>query len=197
MQRNEIERFHSSFFYFFIFNLPKSLFYLINYLFLKYKLSKYTRNDIIVVIIVVTIVVIRVGVVTQIVIKTLSKSRYATDEEIREIAKEVVSLLLKIEVTDGMTNIVEACLRYILNVSNKLPEEELQRIAGEITPEGSELVMTVAEEIRQEALEIGIEEGLKKAAKTGIIKGHDINIIMDMTGLTEKEIEEIKQEMLK
>lgn len=68
--------------------------------------------------------------------------------------------------------------------------------------------MTILEQREQKGIQQGIEQGIeqgmkagrqeekRKSAKTGIIKGYDIEIIMDMTGLTEEEIEEVRKEML-
>lgn len=61
--------------------------------------------------------------------------------------------------------------------------------------------MSVAERLRQEgrkkALEEGIERGLKRVAKKSIIKGYTTEEIADITGLSEKVIENIREEMLK
>ncbi len=88
----------------------------------------------------------------------------------------------------------------MLDIRNDLPKEDLQKIAGEVTLEGSELVMTVAEEIRQEGLESGVKKGeLKRAkatAKNMIVDGESIEKIMRYTELSKEEIEEIKKEML-
>ncbi|MGO1652550.1 MAG: hypothetical protein ACTH0S_04755, partial [Senegalia sp. (in: firmicutes)] len=58
-------------------------------------------------------------------------------------------------------------------------------------------VMSVAERLRKEGEERGIEQEKRKSAKIDIIKGYSTEIIMEMTGLTEKEIEELRKEMLK
>ena len=66
-----------------------------------------------------------------------------------------------------------------------------------------EKIMTILQEREQkgiqEGIELGMEQGeLKKAresAITGLKKGYDMEIIMDLAGLTEKEINDIKKEV--
>lgn len=68
---------------------------------------------------------------------------------------------------------------------------------GKVSQEGSELIMTLAEKWIQEGIEKGrkegIQEGIKKVAKNAIVKGIELEAIMDLTGLT---LEEIRKEML-
>ncbi len=70
------------------------------------------------------------------------------------------------------------------------------KIAGMISVEGSALVMTAADKLIEEGIEKGMERGIEKVAKNAIIKGLDIQDIMELTGLTKKEIERIRKEML-
>lgn len=53
---------------------------------------------------------------------------------------------------------METCLRYILSVRNDIDKDELIQIADQISVEGSELVMTVADKLRQE----GKQEQIRK-----------------------------------
>lgn len=56
--------------------------------------------------------------------------------------------------------------------------------------------MTVAERLKQEGLEEGEVIRARKAARSAIIKGYAIEKIADITGLTEKEVDDIRDEML-
>ena len=74
------------------------------------------------------------------------------------------------------------------------------KIAEKISIEGGELVMSVAERLRQEGIEEGkqegIQEGIRMTAKTMIIEGEPIDKIIRYTRLSNEQIEEIKEEML-
>ena len=78
------------------------------------------------------------------------------------------------------------------------------KIAGIISVEGSELVMTVADRLKQEGRQEGRREGrqegrqdeIRKVVKNAYIKGMDIEDIMELTGLTEKEIDKVRKELL-
>jgi predicted transposase YdaD len=63
-------------------------------------------------------------------------------------------------------------MRYILNAGQKLTKEDIDDIIEKVEstyPEGSEVVMTLAEQFREEGKIQGIQEGENKAlAKTAI-----------------------------
>ena len=92
----------------------------------------------------------------------------------------------------------------MLSVRDDISEEEMYKIASKISIEGGELVMTVAEKLKQEGLEEGRKEVLqegemiraRKAARNAIIKGYATEEIADITGLTEKEVDDIRAKML-
>lgn len=157
--------------------------YIPDYEYLLYDLSTYSEEQ------------VRLGIRSQVVMKMLSKARYASKKEALEVFKEAMQLLVTIRATEGVTNIVEACIRYMLEIRDDLPEEELQKIAGETVPEGSEFVMTVAERLRQEGKQNGIEEEKRNLAKNLLLMGDPIAKIAMVTGLTEKEIDEIKKDI--
>lgn len=80
------------------------------------------------------------------------------------------------------------------NIKTKL--SEMISIASQISVKGSELVMTVAEQLRQEGIREGIKEGIIKIAKNAIVKGLKEEDIIELTGLTKKEIDKIRKDML-
>ncbi len=70
-------------------------------------------------------------------------------------------------------------------------------------PEGSEVVMTLIEKIREEGIEEGMEKGMELGAKQRNIEiakklakiNFPIEQIVDITGLTKKEVEKIAAEI--
>ena len=80
-----------------------------------------------------------------------------------------------------------------------MPKEEYEKIVKEVEriyPQGSKVVVTIADMLRSEGMEKGLEQGLEQGiniskveiAIKAIKKGMEIKEIADLTGLTEKEI---------
>lgn len=88
---------------------------------------------------------------------------------------------------DTATYYLESCLRYVLSVRDDIIE-----IAEKVSVEGRGLIMTVADKLIQE----GMEQAMKRMAKNAIVKGIKLQDILELTGLTESDIEKIKKEML-
>lgn len=163
--------------------------YIPDYEYILHDISDYTKEQ------------VMIDARTKIVIEMLNRARYATEEERLELAKEAFRLLVKMRDSESAVYIVSACIKYLLSIGESTIRKELERIAGSISENGGELIMTVAEELRQEGRQEGeqkgIKEGLKITARKAIIKGYSVEDIIDLTGLTEKEIEEVRKEMLK
>ena len=136
---------------------------------------------------------------TMIIIKALSRTRYASRAEAEEILIEAVELIEKAKEKDQVTYYVSACIRYMLSVRSDISEKEMKQIAEQISVEGGELVMSVAEKLRQE----GVEEGREKAreeenkitAKTMIVEGEPMDKIIRYSRLTKEEIDKIRKEI--
>lgn len=170
--------------------LPESLKrYIPNFEYILYDLSKWTKEG------------IKLAAEYQIAVKALAKVRYASQEEVMDIIVEAIGLLIRVRHKDTVVNYVTECIRYVLSIRDDVSEVEIQKVAEKISIEGGELVMSVAERLiergREEGLELGRAEKAKESARKGIIKGYSMEIIMDMTGLTEEEIEEVRREMLR
>ncbi len=135
-----------------------------------------------------------------IIIRTLNKIRYATKDEVIDIFIEAITLFTKTKDKDMVRYYVTESITYILGVREDVNEKELIEIAGKISEESGELIMTAAERLREEGEKRGIEKGkfekVKEITMTCIIKGYSTNVIMDITSLTENDIEEIRKEML-
>ena len=162
--------------------------YIPDYEYLIYDLTKYNDED------------IKLESVTRIIIKIMRDVRYASKEKVVDIITEGFTLLDKMIEKDNITHYMESCLRYVLSVRNDIDKDELIQIADQISVEGSELVMTIADKLRQEGKQEGRQEGrqeeIRKVVKNAIVKGMSVEDIIDLTGLTEKGIDKIRKEML-
>lgn len=173
-------------------NLPDNLKkHIPNFEYLLFDLSTWEKED------------IRLQSEHMIAIKALSRTRYASREEAIQILIEAISLINRTEEKDLVTYYVSECIRYMLSIRDDISEKEMEKIAEKISIEGGELVVSVAERLRQEGREKGRQEGLelgrlKKAqqiAKDMIIEGKPIDKILKYTGLDVKDIAKIKEEM--
>lgn len=135
-----------------------------------------------------------------IVVRTLNKARYITKDQIIEMFIEAITLFTKTNDRDMVDHYITESLIYILAVREDVDERELAKIAGQISEEGGELVMTAAERLkregRQEGMEIGALKKAREMAKYMIIDGQPIDKIIKYTKLTMEQIEEVKEEML-
>ena len=138
---------------------------------------------------------------TRLVIEILDKGRYSSLEELKELISKSIQVMMELKLKGESTDLIQSTIKYILSTRNDISTEEMVRIAETVSEDGGEIIMTVAEELIQKGLQAGRLEGeLKKAKDTAtkaIIKGYDIEDIIDLTGLTRKEIEELIKETLK
>ncbi len=112
------------------------------------------------------------------------------------------------ELEDKQTGIeyFETLMRYIFNAGKNLTKSDVNEIIEKIEdayPEGSEVVMTLAEMFKEEGIMKGMERGIEVGAKQGKLEVAKrlinmelpIEQIVDATGLPKKEIERIAKEM--
>lgn len=141
--------------------IPKDLSkYVPNYEYLLYDLSKYTDEEI-------------KGEAQLRIILSLFRDIFTKDN--RKIKNTVIRAIEYLrELEDKQTSIeyFETFMKYILNVGQKLTKKDIDDIITRIEnsyPEGSEVVMTWAEQLREEGKLKGIEEGEVRAlSKTAI-----------------------------
>ncbi len=128
-----------------------------------------------------------------IVIETLSKSRYETKEQIIEVFKRAIEIYTKARNKDIASYYITEAIIYIISTRDDFTETELQNLADQVSEEGGELIMTLAERLmergreegrretmslaeklinegRQEGMEKGIEKGIEEGIEKGIEK---------------------------
>lgn len=92
----------------------------------------------------------------------------------RESVFRVVEYLQELEDKQTGVEYFETLIRYIFNAGANLTKKGVGEIIDKISktyPEGSELVMTLAETLRQEGKEEGIKQGMEEGIEKGIEKG--------------------------
>ncbi len=80
---------------------------------------------------------------------------------------------------------------YILSVTD-IDDKILVNNLEKISEEGGQIAMTTAVRLRQEGRQEGIEKKAMGVAKKMLVKGYPISDIAEITGLSEKQIRELK-----
>jgi cyclomaltodextrinase len=70
----------------------------------------------------------------------------------------IVELINKMQDKEKADEVFEMCIKYLLNVRDDIEIEELERTANEESVERGELIMSIAEKLREEGIEKGIEK---------------------------------------
>ena len=85
--------------------------------------------------------------------------------------KEVLPLMNKLKKKSTGMEYIETVIKYILNVGEEISLDELNKKAKNISSEGSEFIMTIAEKLIEEGKEVGREEGREEGRKEGREEG--------------------------
>lgn len=117
-------------------------------------------------------------------------------EDFRELTNafmKAMTYIIELDNQDDVLGYFKTMVRYILSVGGgkTMPKEEYEKIVKEVEriyPQGSEVVVTIADMLRSEGMEQGINISKVEIAIKAIKKGMEISEISDLTGLTEKEI---------
>lgn len=162
--------------------LPKELKkYVPDYEYILHDLSNYTKEE------------VMVNARTRVVIETLNRARYATEEEKVELGKEAFKLLVKMKGSESTVYIVSACIKYLLSIGDSTIRKTLEKIADSIHEDGGELIMTVAEELRQE----GELKRARETAKEMLKDELPLEAVAKYSKLPLEEVKELKKELLK
>ena len=123
----------------------------------------------------------------KILVTALNRIRYAPKEETYEIVQEALRIIDELPHKDIMTYYVENLMLYALSVATGVTEEEMRRVAGEVSVKGGELVMSAAEKIRLEGRLEGRLEERKELAKSMLENNEPIEKIIMYTKLSKDE----------
>ncbi|OWY38906.1 ISNCY family transposase [Xenophilus sp. AP218F] len=130
--------------------------------------------------------------------------KHIRQRDMLDLAQEI-AFLLRLGLCS--TEQLESLLHYILQTGETAqPDVFLQTLANS-SPQYEELVMTIAQQLRQEGISVGMErgrqeglqEGLQAGEKKGVLqvarmmlaKGVDRKIILETTGLSEQELSQL------
>ncbi len=134
--------------------------YIPEYEYLLYDISGYTDEE------------IKGGVINKIVMTTLRDIQTKDIEGVIESIYKMIEYLIELEDKQTGIEYFETLMKYVFNARVDLTKEAIIKVMDKIEstyPEGSDLVMTLAEKFREEGKEKGIEIGeVKSLIKTTI-----------------------------
>ena len=161
-----------------------------NYEYLFYDFSSYSAEE------------IRGGVELRIFISILN----AVFKEEKEFLATVTRSMQALEELDRgqkATDYLETMVRYIINARDDMCYVDMHDAVKNVSPKGGELLMTIAEKLRNEGIEIGEkkgrEEGLEIAltALQAFREGRDLEEVMKLTGLERDKLLKIHEQAFK
>ncbi len=122
---------------------------------------------------------------TRLVIEVMRSAFEKDIERFYKAFRLIVELINKMQDKEKADEVFEMCIKYLLNVRDDIEIEELERTAKEESVERGELIMSIAEKLREEGIEKGKIEGKKEIA---------INVLSRRLGneLTEELKEKIR-----
>lgn len=161
--------------------------YIPNYEYLLYDISKYTDEQI-------------KGEAQLRIMLTILRDIFAKDNQgLIETILRAIEYLMELEDKQTGIEYFETLMRYIFSARIDLTKEAANKIIKSIEntyPEGSEVIMTLAEKFREEGKVEGEKSSMEKVVKKSIIKGLTTEDIIEITGLRKEEVEEIRKKML-
>jgi len=124
----------------------------------------------------------------------------------KEILERVLDVLLRVESEEELMDELIKALNYVASAT-EIREEEIIEILENKNIKGGVEMGTLARKWFEEGREIGLKEGIEKGiekgeyerakqvAKNMLLKGLDINLISEVTGLSKEEIREIEKRL--
>ena len=157
--------------------------YIPNYEYLLYDISRYTDVEI-------------KGEIQLRIMLTIFRDIFTKDSKgLQETILRAIEYLVELEDKQTGIEYFETLMRYIFSTKANMTDVDVKNIIEKIEntyPEGSEVVMTLAENFRNE----GIIKGLERVVQKSIIKGLTTEDIIEITGLKKEDIEDIRKKML-
>lgn len=104
--------------------------------------------------------------------------KHIFDPQVRDKLPTVLSLLVQLSEKETVPQYVETVFRYIINNIDDVSVDDLTTIVKEsLSEKQGEIVMTLAEKLREEGFEKGIREGIQQGMQQGMEQGMQQGLI--------------------
>ena len=104
-----------------------------------------------------------------------------------KLREEIFPLFHELHDKNKGTEYLEVLLRYLTRSARSLPERELNQSVRKLFEEGGNIMQTIASKWKRE----GKKEGKKETAKRMLLNDYPLEEVINITGLTEKEVKEL------
>ncbi|MCP4110119.1 MAG: Rpn family recombination-promoting nuclease/putative transposase, partial [Desulfobacteraceae bacterium] len=103
--------------------------------------------------------------------------KHIRDQDIMEKLPAILSLLRDILDSEGGLRCFEAILRYVFSTVEDMTAEKLRTVTEKsLSHEKGEFVMTLAEKLRNEGIQIGEERGHQQGLREGLLEAVEIGL---------------------
>lgn len=115
--------------------------------------------------------------------------KHVHQRDLGELLEQLVSLLLAGYTTDDQ---LASLMNYVLQVGDTAVPEAFIRELAKRAPQHEEVLMTIAQKLEQQGIEKGRQEGGREAtlkiARSMLANGLDRTLVMELTGLSAKDL---------
>jgi predicted transposase YdaD len=134
-------------------------------------------------------------------LKIIGKTFIENHQRYVKLMKVIFEMFEQLDEKEREERYFETILTYILSIRDDVSLEDIKKVVQEVSYERGETVMTAAEKLRTEGMQVGMEKGRQEGrqeeklqiAKNLIKFGMDDNQIEQSTGLTIKEIKKLRE----
>jgi predicted transposase/invertase (TIGR01784 family) len=127
--------------------------------------------------------------------------KYIFNPELLHKLKDIFRLLKELEDRTRGTDYLEVLLRYLSNSAEHVSVEELQETVDEFLEKGGDIMPTIVQQIRTEVknefenkvkeVKNEFENEKQEIAKRLIMKGMDMDTIVEITGISREKLEQL------
>jgi predicted transposase/invertase (TIGR01784 family) len=145
---------------------------------------------------------IRGGVELRIFISILN-AMFKEEEEFLSTVARSLQALEELGRGQKATDYLETMIRYIISAREDISYKEIHGAVKNVSPKGGEMLMTIAEKLRNEGKKEGLEEGMEKGLEMTLLalqafrEGKDLEEVMNLTGLERDILLKIQMQAFK
>jgi predicted transposase YdaD len=115
---------------------------------------------------------------------------------LKQMIYQAIDVIYTLDMKDAGLTYFETLIRYIFSASGAFSKHDIHDIVNTLEqayPKGSDVVMTIADILREEGLEKGLEQGLEQGLKQGMAKALVKMLTIKLKGMPNETIQYIYQ----
>ncbi|UCZ54949.1 transposase [Bacillus shivajii] len=123
----------------------------------------------------------------------LSKMGYNNSEKV-EVKKEFFRMLLRLQLDKARETMIAGFFETYLKL-NEQEERQFQEEVKAMSPKEGDKIMEIMTSYERKGMEKGMEKGISAVAKKLLSKGMPVEEIIEVTGLSKEQVEQLKEEI--